>query len=122
MRAKLHGLTVTKADLEYEGSFGIDQDIMERLEILPFEAVEIYNISSGQRLKTYAIPLARGSREFQSNGAAAHLIKKGDRVIVACYCRLNEQEILKFDGPKVAIFNKRNEIQQFYQQAPQKIA
>lgn len=115
LRAKLHGVTVTQADLDYEGSFGIDQDLMDRVDILPFEAVEIYNITSGTRLKTYAIPMPRGSKEFQSNGAAAHLIKKGDRVIITAYTRLSEQEIAKFEGPKVAIFDRQNEISQFYQ-------
>jgi aspartate 1-decarboxylase len=122
LRAKLHGVTVTQADLDYEGSFGIDQDLMDKVDILPFEAVEIYNMTSGTRLKTYAIPMPRGSKEFQSNGAAAHLIKKGDRVIIACYTRLEAHQIAQFEGPKVAIFQPNNEISQFYQPSPRQSA
>jgi len=117
LRAKLHGVCVTSADLEYEGSFGIDQDIMDQVDLLPFEAVEIYNITSGQRLKTYAIPLARGSKQFQSNGAAAHLIKKDDRVIIACYVRLSQKEMQTFKGPRVLIFDAENNIKEEYQRS-----
>lgn len=115
LKAKIHSAIVTEADLEYEGSMGMDLDVMEQVGILPFEAVEVYNITNGARIKTYAIALPRGSKQFQSNGAAAHLIRKNDRVIIASYAWLNDDELARFVGPKIAIMTSSNDIKRFYQ-------
>jgi aspartate 1-decarboxylase len=115
MRAKIHSVRVTKADLEYEGSFGMDADLMKQVGIAPFESVEIYNITNGARVRTYAIELPAGSRRFESNGAAAHHIRPGDRVIVVCYAWLTEKELPEFQGPKVLILNEKNEPKEFFQ-------
>ncbi|PIR21978.1 MAG: aspartate 1-decarboxylase [Deltaproteobacteria bacterium CG11_big_fil_rev_8_21_14_0_20_45_16] len=108
LKAKIHKACVTRADVEYEGSFGMDAGVMKQVGILNFEAVEIYNISNGARVKTYAIPLPAGSRRFESNGAAAHLIKEGDIVIVACYSLLSDNELSAFKGPQIALLDPRN--------------
>ena len=71
LRAKLHRVTVTQADLNYEGSCGIDLDLLEAADIWPNEQIELYNVNNGERFATYAIPGLRGSGEISLNGAAA---------------------------------------------------
>jgi len=114
LRAKLHSVTVTNALLDYEGSFGIDSTYLERVGILPYESIEVYNVTTGARIRTYAIPTPAGSRRFESNGAAAHLIRKGDKVIIACYALLTDEELTKFKGPRVLILDSANEAKIFY--------
>ncbi len=115
LRAKIHRATVTGADIEYEGSFGIDSILLRKVGILPYEAIEVYNITNGQRLKTYAISLPEGSGRFESNGAAAHLIRPGDRVIIAAYTYLQEEELQYFRGPKILVLGKDNTLKTFYE-------
>lgn len=115
LKSKIHGGSVTQAELTYEGSFGIDQDWMDEVGISPFEAIEVYNITNGSRLKTYAIPFARGSKQLQSNGAAAHLIRVGDKVIIASYAWLSDQDLEKFRGPKIMILGEDNAKKKFYE-------
>jgi aspartate 1-decarboxylase len=117
LRAKIHGAMITQADLDYEGSLGVDEDYLDATGIAPFEAIEIYNVTSGTRVKTYAIPLERGSRRFESNGAAAHLIRKGDRVIVVCYEFFTPSELKKFKGPEILILDESNSIKKLYRPA-----
>lgn len=90
LKSKIHRATVTDANLDYEGSFTIDKSIMKKAGIFPFEAVEIYNITNGSRIKTYAIEGKKG--EFCANGAAAHLIKKGDIVIICAYAHIDSKK------------------------------
>lgn len=114
LRAKIHHARITKAVLDYEGSLGIDADYLEMTGIEPFEAVEIYNVTNGSRLKTYAIPMPRGSKAFESNGAAAHHMKAGDQVIIACYARLTEAELKLFKGPEILILDDQNAVKTLY--------
>lgn len=107
LRAKLHGARITQADLHYEGSLGIDRDLMDAVGIAPFEVVEVYNITNGARLKTYCIELERGSKQVTSNGAAAHLMKPEDEVIIVTY---HYAETDTVGAPRVAIVNAQNEI------------
>lgn len=90
--AKLHQATVTGAALDYEGSFGIDEEILEVSGILPNEQIQVYNINNGKRFTTYAIASKRGSREMCANGACAHLVSNGDRVIICAYAELEASE------------------------------
>ena len=92
LKAKIHRARVTQADLDYEGSLTIDQDLMEAADILPFESIDIYDITNGARLRTYAIVGPRGSGTICVNGAAAHLIRPGDLIIIACYSLYEDQE------------------------------
>ena len=78
-KSKIHRATVTQADLDYEGSVSIDQELLELSNILPNEAVNIWNVTRGTRLMTYALAADRGSREICINGAAAHLMSPGDQ-------------------------------------------
>lgn len=110
LRAKIHRATVTAADLDYVGSVTIDADLMEAADLDHLEQVEIYDITNGARLKTYALTGEAGSGEVQINGAAAHLVKPGDLVIIAAYAALDRSEVashrarivLVDDGNRVA--------------------
>ncbi len=85
LKSKIHRATVTEANVEYEGSVTIDQDLLEAADLLPYERVEIWDCTNGARLSTYVIEGERGSGEICINGAAAHLIKPGHRVIIASF-------------------------------------
>ena len=92
MKSKIHRATVTQADLDYVGSVAIDLDLMEAADLLEGEQVTIADITNGARLETYVIPAPRGSRTITINGAAAHLVKAGDLVIIMSYCLLSDAE------------------------------
>jgi aspartate 1-decarboxylase len=90
LKSKIHRATVTEANLNYEGSLGIDTALLERAGILPGEKVQLVNITNGARLVTYAIAGAPG--EICLNGAAARLGEIGDKVIILTYCQLDAEE------------------------------
>ena len=92
LKSKIHRATVTQADLDYVGSIAIDVDLMEAADLLEGEKVTIADITNGARLETYVIPAPRGSRTITINGAAAHLVKAGDLVIIMSYCMLEDAE------------------------------
>ena len=85
LRAKIHRATVTEAALDYMGSVTLDSELMERVDIAPYEKVLIVDNTNGARLETYAIPGPAGSGVVCINGAAAHLVKKGDQVILMAF-------------------------------------
>ena len=95
MKGKIHRATVTEANIEYEGSVTIDADLLEAADILPYEQVEIWNCTNGNRLSTYAILGERGSGEVCINGAAAHLMKPGDVVIIASFTQTDDEELAR---------------------------
>jgi aspartate 1-decarboxylase len=95
-KSKIHRATVTHADLDYEGSVTIGQDLLEAAQILPHEAVHIWNITRGTRLMTYALAGPRGSDAICINGAAAHLCKPGDLVILATFAEMDAEEAKRF--------------------------
>ena len=92
LRGKIHRATVTGADLHYEGSVTIDVDLLERSDILPYERVEIWNVTNGERFSTYALAGQRGSGVVCINGAAAHKARRGDLVIIAAFATVSEAE------------------------------
>jgi aspartate 1-decarboxylase len=108
-KSKIHRATVTHADLDYEGSVSIDEDLMDAAGIWPYEEVHIWNITRGTRLSTYAIQGERGSGVISINGAAAHLNKTGDLVILATFAELEESEA-RTHQPKVVLVDGRNRI------------
>lgn len=108
-KSKIHRATVTHADLEYEGSVTIDSDLMDVANILPNEAVHIWNVTRGTRLITYALPGPRGSRAICINGAAAHLNRPGDLVIIATYADMELEEARAF-VPTVIRVDKDNNV------------
>lgn len=92
LKSKIHRAVVTGSGLHYEGSIAIDETLVEEAGFLPYEAVQVWNINSGQRLETYVIPAARGSGEIYLNGAAARLAPRGDLVIICSFCWLDEEQ------------------------------
>lgn len=92
LKGKIHRATVTDANLDYEGSVTIDAALLEAAGILPYERVEIYDVTRGTRLATYAIEGERGRGDIGVNGAAAHLVRKGDLVILAAYAEMSPEE------------------------------
>ncbi len=107
LKSKIHRATVTGADLDYEGSVTIDSTLMDMADIVPYEQVQIYNISNGHRLETYAIDGEPGGGEICINGAAAHLVGKGDTVIIASYVWLSN-EAAKVHSPKLIYVDANN--------------
>jgi aspartate 1-decarboxylase len=108
-KSKLHRATVTQADVDYEGSVTIDAQLLEAADILENESVHVWNVSRGTRLMTYALRGERGSGVICINGAAAHLAKPGDLVIIATFCELEEAEA-RAHVPKVVLLDERNAI------------
>jgi len=92
LQSKIHRAMVTEANLNYEGSITIDEALMEKANLLPFEQVQIYNISNGKRFETYVITGPRNSGAICINGAAARKAAKGDLIIIANYVIMNADE------------------------------
>ena len=107
LRGKIHRATVTGAELDYEGSVTIDRDLMERADLVTHEAVQIWNVTNGERFETYAIPGRRGSGVVCVNGAAAHKVSKGDLVIIAAFSWMDEKEARSWQ-PHVVFVDERN--------------
>lgn len=110
LKAKIHRARLTMTDLHYEGSIAIDEDILEAANILPNEEVAVWNVSNGERLVTYALPAARGSREFMLNGAAARRAAVGDIVIIAAFAQMSPEEAGSFK-PTVVLMGDGNSIE-----------
>lgn len=91
-KSKIHRATVTDANVDYVGSIAIDRDLLDRTGILPNERVHVWNVTNGNRVETYAIVADAGSGVIALNGAAAHLFRPGDKVIIAAFCWTDEPE------------------------------
>lgn len=110
LKSKLHKACVTDANVEYEGSFGIDSELMRLVGLIPYEKVLISNINNGHRLETYVIPEAHGSRRMVLNGAAARLGAIGDRVIIMSFCRVEESTVREGRfRPRILTLDEHNE-------------
>lgn len=109
MKGKLHRAAVTQCDLHYEGSCSIDIDLLEAANILPHEKIDIWNITNGARISTYAIEAPRGSKTIGINGAAARYFQVADRVIIAAFAQMEETEAKQW-APAVVKLNDRNEV------------
>ena len=109
MKGKIHRATVTQADLHYEGSISIDQDLLDRAGILANEQVDILNITNGERFTTYAIKAPRGSKTFGLNGAAARRVQLGDKIIIITYCQMEAEKARNY-APNVVLLDENNEV------------
>jgi len=107
LKSKIHRATVTGADLHYEGSITIDQDLLEASDIIPYEAVAVWNVTNGNRFETYAINGERGSGVICINGAAARLVSPRDLVIVASFVDMENSEALTHE-PKLVFVDDKN--------------
>ncbi len=103
LKSKIHRATVTDADIAYEGSITIDRALMDAADLLEYEEVHIWDITSGARLSTYVIEGEPGSGNIAINGAAAHLIKKGNTVIIGSYVNVDDSESRGFEARKVFV-------------------
>lgn len=106
-KSKLHQMKITEANLMYEGSITIDEELLELSQILPYEKVQVVNITNGARLETYTIPGERGSRICCMNGAAARLTQVNDRVIIISYAEMTPEEA-RNHKPNVVIVDEDN--------------
>ncbi|MGB7211456.1 MAG: aspartate 1-decarboxylase [Gemmatimonadales bacterium] len=109
LRSKIHRATITAADLQYEGSLSVDQDLLDAADLAEFEDVQVVNVNNGQRFNTYVIPGKRGSGAIQLNGAAARLGMPGDLVIIMAYGVFDEAEVEQFE-PRIVFVDDKNRV------------
>ena len=109
-KSKIHRATVTHADLEYEGSVTIDADLMRAADILPYERIHIWNVTTGSRLETYALEGPRGSGLICVNGAAAHHAKPGHLVILSTFAEAADEDEARAWKPTVVFVDADNRI------------
>jgi aspartate 1-decarboxylase len=109
LQAKLHRVRVTQSELHYEGSCAIDDDLLEASGIKEYQAIDIYNVTNGERFSTYAIRAERGSRTISVNGAAAHKADPGDILIIAAFSIYSELELQKYH-PTLVYVDEHNRI------------
>lgn len=121
LQGKLHRVTVTQADLHYEGSCAIDQDFMDAAGILEYEAIDIYNVDNGERFSTYAIAGERGSKIISVNGAAARRAAVGDKLIICSYVNMSDDDA-RHHQPKVAYFDGDNIMSRVAKAVPVQVA
>ncbi len=108
-KSKIHRATVTDANLNYVGSITIDQELLEKADILPYEKVQVVNNNNGARLETYAIPGKRARGEVCLNGAAARLVQPGDIVIIISYAQYAPAELESY-APLVLLVDEENRL------------
>lgn len=109
LKSKIHRATVKQAELNYVGSITIDEDLLEVSGIYEYEKVQIADVDNGNRFETYAIAGERGSGMICLNGAAAHMVSLGDKIIIMSYAQMTPEEI-KDNQPKVVFVDDDNNI------------
>lgn len=109
LRAKIHRITVTERDVEYDGSLTLDPELMRAAELLAFERIDVYDVTNGNRFSTYVIEGRPGSGECCVNGAAARLVERGDRLILAAYASYTEDEAARHE-PRIVLVDRENRI------------
>lgn len=107
LKSKIHRATITGADVDYEGSIMIDEDLMKQVDLLHGEKVLIANLNNGARVETYVIKGKAGSGVIAVNGSAALLNKVGEKVIIMNFCMLDEREVVKHT-PKIVVVDVKN--------------
>ncbi len=111
LKSKIHRATITRSDLNYEGSIAVDADLLQAADIQPFEAVHVWNVTNGSRLQTYALAVEPGGGEICLNGAAARLAQAGDVIIIASFAWLDQREAASA-SPKLVFVDAKNRIVQ----------
>ncbi|MBW1809622.1 MAG: aspartate 1-decarboxylase [Deltaproteobacteria bacterium] len=117
-KSKIHRATVTEANLEYEGSITIDEDLMDAADMLPNEEIHVWNIDNGARLSTYILPGPRGTGTVCINGAAAHLVKPGHKVILATFAQMDAEEARNYKPTVVFVDQDNAIIETSYKEQP----
>lgn len=119
-KSKIHGATITEANVAYTGSVTLDAELMRVADLVPYEQVHVLNLTNGERIQTYCIEGPPGSGIVCINGAAAHLMSVGEKVIVLSYAQLTEAELETF-APKVFVVDDTNRIQHVIRDAAQRL-
>ena len=109
LRSKIHRATVTDANIDYEGSLTVDEQLLKAAGILPYEQVMVSNLNNGERFETYVIPGSPGSGTICLNGPTAHKGKVGDRIVIFCYEMYNEDELKRY-RPTIVRVDEKNRI------------
>lgn len=109
LKSKLHRVTATHADLHYEGSCAIDEDLLDAADIREYEQIEVWNVNNGERFSTYAIRAERGSGVISVNGSAARRAAPGDILIIATFAAYGELELARHD-PALVYVDSQNRI------------
>ncbi|MBI1392844.1 MAG: aspartate 1-decarboxylase [Alphaproteobacteria bacterium] len=109
LKTKLHGATVTKTDLHYEGSIAIDENLMDAAGLVEFERVDVWNVTCGSRIETYVIKGERGAGEVMLNGGAARHAEPGDKVVIAAFATV-EADTARNYKPTVVIMGEGNAV------------
>ena len=112
LKSKIHRATITDADLNYEGSLTIDKELLDAVDLHPYERVMVYNINNGERFDTYAIEGQPGSGVIGLNGAAARKGLIGDQIIIVSYAFFSEEGLNNY-RPKIVLLNKSNKIKKW---------
>ena len=115
--SKIHRATVTHADLDYEGSVSLPPELMDAAGLDEYEAVSIWNVTRGTRLETYAIIGETGSTDISVNGAAAHHMKPGDLVIIACFGYIDNDQVADHE-PKLIFVDENNHMKELRKEVP----
>ena len=109
LKSKIHRATVVQSELDYVGSITVDEELMEAAGIYEYEKVQIADVDNGNRFETYVIAGEKGSGMICLNGAAAHMVSLGDKIIIMCYAQMTPEEI-KDNRPKVVFVDDDNKI------------
>ena len=111
LRAKIHRITVTERNVEYEGSLTLDPRLMQATDMRPYERIDVYDVDNGSRFSTYLIEGTPGLGECCVNGAAAHLVERGHKLILCAYATLDEAEV-DTHRPRVVLVTDANDIRE----------
>ncbi len=108
LKSKIHGAHVTDARVEYEGSITLDSDLARAADLVPYEKVLVASLSTGQRLETYVLLAPAGSGVVQMNGAAAHVVREGERIIVMSFVVVEERTVAGWAPRFVRVDDRSN--------------
>lgn len=121
LKSKIHRVTVTHSELNYEGSCAIDENLLDAADIIEYQQIDIYNVNNGERFTTYAIRAERGSGVISVNGAAARKAAPGDILIIASYSSYDETELESFK-PDLVYVDAQNRIKRQRHKIPMQLA
>ncbi len=121
LKGKLHMARVTQAELWYDGSCAIDSDLVKLAGLREFEKIDIYNVDNGERFSTYVILAESGSKTISMNGAAARKVQVGDRIIIAAYASMSEEQADGFK-PKLVYLEESNKVERTTNTIPVQVA
>ncbi len=111
LRSKLHRISVTECNVEYEGSLTLDPDLMREAGMVPYERIDVYDVDNANRFSTYLIEGESGGGDCCVNGAAAHLVRVGDKLILASYCVVEDKDVATHQ-PQIVIVGEGNRIKE----------